>query len=278
MTGRRATVVLALLCTLVVSAIAAPSAVALRGTTAYTCKPIKEPTDETFGFTDEHCDNAIFGKESKFVHEEITPGTTTQITATNNETGGKNSTPRLEFTAAGVTVEIRAGSFLTCKEKTTLKNGLLSKQMIASGEFCGEFSALEVAQPVGGKCKVKGGVIQLTAESFWTSLVAEVSKKEEMSVAFSPPTGKNFATFELEGCTAGALNKMYSVEGSAVQANVSTEVNSFIGATLSFQTGPTGEALKVNKAQAHFDGTFTPRMAAEPEKETNPIALETTKE
>jgi hypothetical protein len=277
MNGRRAIIGLMLLCALVVSAFAAPNATALRGTTAYTCKPEPKPTEFTFGFEDEHCDKAILGTKAKWVHEEIKPGTTTKVTATNNETGGANSVPGLRFTSEGEVVEILAAGFSTCKEKTTLKNSVFGEkeQMIASGEFCGEFTSLEVTSP-SKECKVKGGIIQLNAAADWRSLVLVVGGKEEMSFTVSQPTGKPFTTFELEKCPNKNLNKSYSVEGTTVQANVSTEVNSFIGATIKFETKKTGEALKVGGAKAEFSGIFTPRMVPEFKAESNPIALETT--
>jgi hypothetical protein len=276
MTGRRVVIGLSLVCMLVASAAAAPNAVALRGTTAYTCRPEPKPTEFTLGFEDEHCDKAILGTKAKWVHEEIKPETTTQVTATNNETEGKNSVPGLRFTTGGVVVEILASTFSTCKEKTTLKNSLFAeKQMISSGEFCGEFSGLLVTSPEG--CKVEGGAIQLTAGASWSSLVLEVEKQEEMSVTFTQPAGKPFATFKLEKCPVELLNKIqFAVEGKAVQANVSTNVNSFIGATIKFETKKTVKALTVNKAPAEFSGVFTPRMVPEFGGESNPIALETT--
>lgn len=282
MTGRRAVVGLSLLCALLVSAFAAPDASALRGTTAYTCRPEPVPDETTIGFLDEHCDEAMLGETVKWVHQEIKPETTTKVTATNNETGGKNSAPGLRFTAAGEVVEILAAGFSTCKEKTTLRNSLFGekKQMIASGEFCGTFETLLVTSP-STECKVKGGTIELNAGADWRSLVVALKvkeeTKEEMSFTVSQPTGKPFTTFELEGCPNANLNKKpFSVEGSAVQANVSTVVNSFIGATIKFETAKTGEALKVGASKAEFSGIFTPRMVPEFGGESNPIALETT--
>jgi hypothetical protein len=277
MSGRRAVVGVSLLCALVVSVVAAPNAMALRGTTAYTCKPEPKPGEFTPGFEDEHCDKAIIGAKVKWAHEEIKPETTTQVTATNNETEGKNSAPGLRFTFAGVVVEVLASTFSTCEGKTTLRNSLFGgKQMVSSGEFCGKFSGLLVTSP-STECKVKGGVIQLNAGASWSSLVLEVEKKEEMSVTFTQPAGKPFTEFELEGCPKKELNgKKFTVEGKAVQANVSTVVNSFIGSTIKFETKKTVEALTVNGAKAEFSGIFTPRMVPEFGGESNPIALETT--
>ena len=276
MNRRRAVLGLSL-CALVLSALAAPNASALQGTTAFTCKPEPKPTAFTLGFEDEHCDKAILGTTVKWVHEEIKPETTTQVTATNNETEGKNSTPTLKFTAAGEVVEIQAAVFSTCKG-TTLRNSLFGakEQMIASGEFCGEFSTLEVTKP-SNKCKVKGGTIQLNAAADWRSLVLIVGEKEEMSFTVSQPTGKPFTTFELEGCPNPNLNnKAFAVEGSTVQANVINNPKLFNGATIKFEAAKTGEALKIGGTKAEFAGIFTPRMVPEIGKESNPIALETT--
>jgi hypothetical protein len=275
MTGRRAVVALSLLCALVAGALAAPNAMALKGTTANTCRPENNPQATTKGFEDEHCTKKLEGTKVKFVQAELEFEKTTQITATNNVTGGQNSTPRLEFKAEGEVVEIRAGAFTTCAEKTTVRNSLFAKQqMVAGGEFCGEFTTLEVAQP-SNTCKVKGGKIALTAGVSWQSLVAEVGKEEEMSVGFLAPASETFATFDLEKCPNKALDKTYTVKGKTVFANIG-KPGTIDGATLSFQTGPTGEALQIGGVPAHFDATLTARMTAEPEKETNPITLETT--
>jgi len=273
MTGRRTAIGLSLISMLALWALTASSATALRGTTAYTCRPEPSPKEFTLGFEDEHCDKAILGTKAKFVHEEIKG--TTSLKVTNSETQGQTSTPSLTFKAEGEEVEIKAGGFESCKGKTTVKNGLLGKQMTASGEFCGEFYNLVVAKP-SKTCEVATGKIQLTAESFWSSVVVEIAKKEEMSVGFSAPKEKPYATFKLEKCPNPNLNKTYSVEGPTVFANVSSEVNSFIGATLTFNTVETGEVLTVGGEPAYFEGTFTPRMVPEVGVLENPVVLETT--
>src|SRR4029453_13229581 len=104
MTGRNAIVGLSLLCALVFCALAAPGAMAVNGTTAYECKPVKEGKT---GFTDEHCTKAAEAGKASFEHVLIPEGSTS-VSITNNETGATNPVVRMTSTVSGVKVELQA--------------------------------------------------------------------------------------------------------------------------------------------------------------------------
>jgi hypothetical protein len=271
MTGRRAIVGLSLLTALVVCAFAAPNASALQGTTAYTCMPVKMAA----AFSDEHCTKEAEGGEG-WIHEEIAANVKTHLSVTNNETMAKTIPSKFKATVGGVKFEAEASGYLSCEgEKTRVQNSEAGEQMFTGGLFCGEFTNVVVKEPAN--CEVQNKTIKLSNENIWIShvVVNPETKKEEMWLEFIPEGGKLFATFEIVGKDCGIKNTKVKVEGTAETTGMFPTDKSD-GATLKFTTKTTGETLKVGATPAEFEGTFTPRMLLQAEKNTNPITLTTT--
>ena len=108
MLRRRTTVCLCMLGALLAGVLAAQGAVAAtNGKTAFTCKERKEAGGA--GFSKAHCTNAdAVGSGAKFEHVQIASGTTTEVSVSNETTGG--STPPLasKNTMGGVAVPFTA--------------------------------------------------------------------------------------------------------------------------------------------------------------------------
>jgi hypothetical protein len=280
MTGRRAVVGLSLLCALVFCAFAAPNAMAVQGTTAYTCKPEPSPGAGTKGFEDEHCTKGVTGTSAKWVHEEIKPDTKTEVTATNNETTTKVSVAKLKFVYKKVEIELESNAFQSCAKGTDLEN-IVDKdtgQMRVTGDWCGDFTKVVLAKKPAG-CVLKGATISINPVSGYLSFAVKGGEEEQMYVAFLPPDEKPFATFTFEKCTNGEFNGVYEVRGAAV-ANLRLSTDPVLdGSTINFTTAVTEQALEVAGAEgpAKFAGTFTPRMEVVGGKQENPIAVTTTK-
>jgi len=268
MTGRKAIAGLSLLCALVFCALAAPGAMALNGTTAYECKPVKAGKT---GFTDEHCTKAAEPGKASFEHVLIPEGSTA-VAITNNETGATYPVVRLRGELAGVKVELEAKKFTSCKESTIENKENAKKQMEVAGKGCGEFSEITTLKPA--KCSVKS--IALKAGLIGTTEVVE--KKEEAphftGTGYRPPPeggGEGvFASFTLEGSECFIKGLTLEVKGS-VKASMPTEGVGH-GPTLKFTTAETEKTLSIGGKSAAFEGTFTMRMQPG-EKGENPISL-----
>lgn len=107
------------------------------------------------------------------------------------------------------------------------------------------FSGVSVIKPAGKGCKVKGGEIK-------TKELTATTKGQGMAMKFAPASGEVFASFEIEGCSVGALNGVYEVKGSVTSSSIN-------GATTKFEPGPTTElgTLKVRGQKAGINGTLT---------------------
>jgi hypothetical protein len=278
MVGRRATVTLSLLCTLLSCAVMAPSAgaVVANGTTAWTCTAEPKPTEKSVGFSDEHCTVAASGTKVKFVHKAIPETLPNFVSATNSGTT-KTTPSKLKGTLGEVVWEVEALAYTTCENGATLFNltSFMTKQMFSDGRYCGEFNEVKVTKPAN--CSVEKNKIETQVGALWTTRVEEKGGEELMWVEFGAksPEEPVISEFEFLGAACALKNKMVEVTGSA-KANVQNSKAGLIGSTLNFTTKTTGETLKANGAKAEFEGEFTPRMA---EKEnTDPIALTTKKE
>jgi hypothetical protein len=276
MSGRKTVIGLSLLCALVASATVAPSAMAFRTTTAYTCKPVEKPTEQTKGFEDEHCTKPATGTSVTFTHEVIPPEKLTQLKVTNNETLEKSRPAKLRWHTAGAEVEIEATSFQSCTKGTEIANfnEIPEKEhAFAAGFFCGEFTGVTVKKPA--KCEVAKSAVTLNANSFFRTIVVPAGEGETMYVFFIPPTGKPFATFEFSGEKCALKGRKVNVEGT-IAANVQTEgETALLGATLTFDPFDGISLLEAGGEPASFEGTFTPRMLAETGVPDNPIVLTT---
>lgn len=282
MTGRRAIVGLTLLSALIVCAFAAPNAMAVQGTTAYTCKPEPNPGAGTKGFKDEHCTEAVTGTKANWVHEEIKPDTKTEVTATNNETTTKVSPSKLKFAYKEVDIELESGTFQTCAKGTDLENFVDEEgQMRVGGYLCGEFTKVVLVKKPAG-CVLKGATISVNPATGYLSYAVKVFAEERMHIMFNPE-GESFATFTFEKCTNGEFDGAYQVVGVA-PANLRQVTDPVLdGSTVNFTTAFTGLVLEVigpglddPASPAKFEGKFTPRMEAVEGKQGNPISSTTT--
>jgi hypothetical protein len=223
MIGRRAVVVLWLLCALVCCAFAAPSASA-KGTTAFRCV---EKTDEK-GFSDEHCDSAAEGATVKFVHKELNTGASIVVSneKTTEETKGAASVV-LRWILLGVSTEI---SCAKASGTGGLENKEVEKTMQAVGTSQIEYTNCTVLKPAKG-CKVKEPVVQSS------NLTTYEAAEAEMGVEFSPKEKGSFVSITLENngkeeCTS---KQTYTLSGSA-QGTPGGSANGS-GATLTFTEG-----------------------------------------
>lgn len=271
MIGRRAIAGLSLLTALVVCAFAAPNALAVQGTTAFTCMPVKEAA----AFADEHCTKEAEGGEG-WIHEEIKEDVFTKLSVTNNETMTKTVPSKFKATVDKKLFEAEATAFTGCAEGSSVENSTEGGVMKTKGTACGEFTNVTVTEPK--KCAVKNNAIALEG-SIWFGevFINPFTKKEVMYLDFVPEAGLPLADFEVIGNECPIKGKKVEVTGHAATAELLT-TSAREGSTVKFTTARTGLSLKVEGAKAEFEGTFTPRMDVDGGKPTNPITLTTSDE
>lgn len=245
MNGRRAIVGPLLLFIIAFAAFAAPSAMAT-GTTAYTCKKVEVGA----AFLDEHCTKDAEGGKG-FIHEEIEPEETLEVTASNSVTG-KLETSKFKSVFAGIKIELSSSAFHTCEGGTLLTNKEEGGKMFAGGLFCGKFTKVVVTNPAN--CSVLGNEVEI-AEGSWATGVANEGK--EMFVEFGGVENKPIAEFEFTGAKCALKTMVVKVTGVA-DSNVMKEALPLDGATVKFTTKDTEVALKVGAQKAGFEGVFTP--------------------
>jgi hypothetical protein len=230
-----------MLCALAISATAAQSASAL-GTTTVTCKiPV---TGDTFEgdtvFAREHCTEEDEGS-GKFRHVVFEKHTPTTFTATNDTTAIRSPWV-VHSVQAGIAEELEATEV---NGEGTLENLEEGGEIYTQAAGTLTFSGVSVIKPAGKGCKVKGGEIK-------TKELTATTKGQGMAMKFAPASGEVFASFEIEGCSVGALNGVYEVKGSVTSSSIN-------GATTKFEPGPTTElgTLKVRGQKAGVSGTLT---------------------
>lgn len=262
MNRRNAVIGLSLSCALVFCAFAAPSAVALKGTTAYECRPVENGKT---GFTDEHCTEEAGAGKASFEHVLI-PAGPTKVTVTNKET--KNSTVvRMKATLLKNSAELEAKKFTSCLG--TIENVVNGKgQMEVSGKGCGEFGEVTVTKPLN--CKVKEPIV-LNSGLAGNTEVEEVEKKPVGGTGYFPPPKEIFTSVTFEGEKCALKGATFNITGT-VHANMPLEEGRLDGPTLRFTTAQTEKTLKIGGSPAAFEGTFTLSAASET---VHPIALTT---
>jgi hypothetical protein len=251
MNGRRAVIGLSLLCALLFSAFAVPSAFAAKGTTAFTC--VKEGKE----FRGEHC-LSTGTAALEFFHKAIAVGTKTETEGTNEKTAnttGSATEPLLTLSLAGSQWEI------TCETEAatgTITNELVEKVMRVKGEKI----VIKYTN-----CVVKGVLAELGCEleggAVTTNELTSVTENEKMTVLFEPTTTTAFATLTFKKCSKEELNKAFEVTGTARAIPE--------GATLR-TSNLTTTALKFGGAAASLISNTTVRMKGK----ENPITLTTT--
>jgi hypothetical protein len=252
MNGRRAIVGLCMLCALLVSAFAAQSASAVtkvKGTTAFTCKPVT-PVDNTVGFSKAHCrpEDAVSTKAT-FEHFEIPPNTTTKITGNNKTTGGESEATKLVSTAFGATIEL---SGKVTEGEGWMTNAVEGKEHYTHGEGTITYKEVSVVKPANcivqtdGPLKEKGeaGVIH-------TEPLKATTKGQGDRLKFEPKEGTVFARFWIEGATCPLKENTFSVSG--------TVLGTPNGATTNFTEADTTaqNTLKLGANKAGLSGTLT---------------------
>lgn len=257
MIGRKSAAGLLLLCALALCALAAPSAMAVNGTTAFECKPVKEGAT---GFTDEHCTQTAEKGKASFEHVPIPAESAKNVTIINHET---KTFPVVVMKASiGLAkVELQASKASSC-EGTAFENTVnAEKQMEVAGEGCMSFS--EITVKMLAKCVVKEPII------------ANIFGNTKVGGTGYGPTGESFAsiTFLNKGAESCSLhNKTFNVTGS-VTANMPFEEGKVDGPTLRFSAAQTEKTLKLGSNPASIEATLTARSAT---GEKNPVSVTTT--
>jgi hypothetical protein len=280
MIKRRSIIGLCVLCACAFSAFAVQSAAAAsNGTTAFTCKAVT-PAGGTAGFSKEHCKATdAVSSEAKFEHFAIPANTTTKITGgnttTKNAEGVFETEPAfLTSTQAGVKEKLKA----TIVEKDPESAAWMeNRQDPTTGEhyIIGEgnltYTNVTVVEPAEKGCKVKN-------ERVTTQKLRATTKGQGDAIKFEPAPKIEeekeipqtlFAEFEIEGCSVGALNGTYKVEGSLI-----AEVD---GATIRTVESKITEqkTLKTRGQTSGLEGVLTIRGTAK-EGEAEDTALSST--
>ncbi len=250
MIGRKAIAGLCMLCALAFSAIAAQSASAVTGTTAFTCKKVT-PAGGTAGFKDAHCKEAV-STNAEYEHVAIPESTTTRFLSNNITTGTTRSIIRLHSVQAGIAFEISANIAEGQGWLTNAKD--VSGEHYAHGEGTVTFSEVFVTKPAGKGCEVFTDNEKGEEEGVATVMTRQLkgtTKGQGHRVKIEPAVGNTLATFWITHCSVVALNGTYEVTG--------TLTGTPEGATLVFNGADVTAqgTLKVRGQKAGLDGSFT---------------------
>jgi hypothetical protein len=215
MNGRKSLLGLCMLCALMVSAVAAQSAMAVSGTTGFTCV-----NDEVNGtLSGPHCKDS--GGTGKYKHVEIEQDKTTEIKISNATTEGGTSNQLFAETIAGVPLELKAtGLNGTGTQTNTLD--IATGEHYIHGTALLEYTGVTVVKPEGKGCKVftddpvtkaKGVEGKIDAHLDFTTL------GQGHSIKFTPAAGTNGAPFagfyvECSPVKVPAIEGTFAVEGS----------------------------------------------------------------
>jgi hypothetical protein len=208
MTGRRALLGLCMLCALMVSAVAAQSAMAVSGTTGFTC--VADPAGTLKG---SHCLDS--GPATLFKHVEIPQDETTETKISNETTEGGTSTQIFKETIAGVELELKATGLSGTGTQTNTLDKATGEHYI-SGTALLTYTGVTVQKPAGKGCKVfTDDPVTKTkgVEGVTDWHVDYTTLKQEDSIKFSPAAnteGGQFVGFYVE-C---APVKVPAIEGT----------------------------------------------------------------
>ena len=200
MIGHRGTAAAAVLCALVLCAFAAQSALAAKGTTAFTCAKTEKET----AFSDAHCTKA--GTGAGYKHQAIATGEKTNIVLTNQKTASETTAPTPAI------IKIHFGPMegeLECqgvKGEGTLTNNETGGKMNVSGTVSTTFSECTVSPTVTfPECQL---------EKPFTSTTTFSTPREGMNLSFVPEGSEVLVKFRLIKCKASLENTEYAVSGS----------------------------------------------------------------
>lgn len=257
MTARKVAIGLSLLCALLFSVFAAPSAMAV-GTTIHTCTETGEATPESKKWSDAHCT-----KESelgKFSHVEIKPGVSTEVTGTNTENGPETK----EATVA--TLILRFSGFNVFLSATgvhsegTLINETTKEVMKAKGTSTTRYTGVKVTN--FPKCTIKN-------EEFVTE--ANVRTKVNATGMWVEFEGKGAEEVLTEFTIEGGPECMFNLKKIRLRGII---VGTPTGATLEFKDHEPESTLRVGNellGSTFYIGVETLRM-----KKGDPISFTTT--
>jgi hypothetical protein len=218
-------VVVALLGVLTGSAVTGSAAAS--NTTGVTCKAALGGA----GFSDSHCVNAV-GSGAAFVHESLSPNTSTPITIT--EGGAPAAT--FKSTVSPFTVAISCNS----ASGTGILNTAVPippREMYSWGTAEITFGNCGIEAPLNFTCTVFEGTVK-TSALVWTT------EGQGMGVEFAPETGATLAKATISGCSgmAAPLNGTWPLEGTVVLTPhgatlTSTHAETTMQGTLTFVGG-----------------------------------------
>ena len=271
MTGRRATVGLALLCAFALSAFVAPSASAepAKNTTAFTCVENGGQKD----FEDPHCDKKVAAGQGKFGHVAIPLNQTTEITVTNAKTKNNTieSSPTIfKFTFMGIATEV---SCKTVHGVGTMHN---VEPFFGEHKVTGTLTikATECIVVNPEKCTVKEPIEYKTEFEGVEGLGPE---KNTHGIEFRPHVegGVPLITITFFGPECPLKEKTVAIKGTMVATGAPKPNEQQSGATLIFTNEMTKETLKVGEKPAQHSGALTLKMAPIGGVEQNPISFTT---
>jgi hypothetical protein len=270
MIGRRATISLASLCTLLFCAIVAQSASAVpaTNTTTFTCVKVESGA----GFSDEHCEKEV-ASGAKFKHELIPLNTTTELDANNQKATEetKSSEPIvLKSKVIGVKVTIECAVMKTASNKSFVHNvETVEKKHTFTGNGTAEFSECNVKELPN--CIVKEPI---TADANFEGVEGldgpkEAEKGKAMGVRFTGANGEEtFGSIEFKNKGAekcGANGKSFAVKGSAIGTSgpttESSQINKSSGATIVFTPQFKMQEMKLGSESAEVSMIATPKGA-----------------
>lgn len=250
MHARKTIIGVCLLCAFAFSAVAAQSAFAIEGTTAFTCAS----TPGTGTFPTDHCKPVESGTGTAFSHVAIAQDTTTEITGTNAKTNATTTEAEktiLKSQLSGVETEIEATG--------VHGEGWMENKLDASGEHYvhGEgvitYTGAKLLKPQPAKCK-------LEKTEYSTKQLTATTTGAGMGLTFTPVTPETFIEFTIVkvGAEACPVAGTYKVTGS-----VTGEPE---GATTVFKHGKVGppaegttgqNTLKLGGNRAGVEGKLT---------------------
>jgi len=260
MTGLRA-ISRSLLCALIFCAVAAPSALAAKGTTMYACESGAKIAD----YKDAHCDEKVTAGTGPFGHVEIKPLMETQVSVTNEKTASATSKSTnmslfvkeiLPKEDIGIVCEVVTSG---TGAATHLENKEV-KGMEAEGTTELKYEKCKVAIPIGEVCKVKEPIV--IKSNVKTKVIREAP--EEMGLETSATPKDWFSLIVIEEnvagkCTALTKSSPYASAGSTIGTPGGT-VNGR-GATVMTTQATTEKTLIVNGKPAALTSTTTIKMA-----------------
>jgi hypothetical protein len=261
MIGRKTVIGLSLLCALVFSAFAASSAMAVNGTTAFTCV---EKSELGAGFSDAHCKTAV-PSGAKFIHVEIKQDEETIFHATNAKTNSTTTGAEpaiLKGSPLGIETEISC-STVTSHGKITNRLNATKEHRIEGSVITIKYTGCKVTKPAG--CVIP-------KEEILVEGIKATTEGQEMNVKYSPEVGTTFVTITFEKCTNPLANGKHEVKGTA---RAQPE-----GATLVFNhnTITNEKTLEFFGANTGLEGKITISQAEKTEetaKTGNPITTTT---